>query len=175
MMNDNNVIRLMVKMTTYTGHETMNRVRKISKARQIPMSRLLAIAIDKELEQDHPFGYDLTLPETGDYPNYTFADESAKIKKYVDRLTTGLGLDYLTLLRKDIGIEDKETFLAAFKECLDNNVFSAVKPKKNDKKLQADDYLIYRSKKHKSKRQEKNQENDLETYLKLKKKFEEEL
>ena len=83
----------------------------------IPLSRLVTMAVDSELLRDNPFGYDLSIPEV-DWEDYTYADEATKILDYLKVYNAPIELSFLVLLRHDIGIPDLETFMKAFAECL---------------------------------------------------------
>lgn len=106
--------------------------------KSLPMSRLIAIAIDNELEKEKPFNFPLDLP-TQEYIEYAYVDEASKILAYMQKQNTGMTLDMLMILRHDIGIKDKETFLAAFRECLEKKMLEEYHQLKNNYAI--DDYV----------------------------------
>ena len=91
-------------------------LREISLEREIPISKLIAIAIDNELGTENPFQFHYALPsdlrEGIMYPR-----EAGRIKEYMfSTVPNGTGLDQLLLCRRDMGIESKEVFLRAFRD-----------------------------------------------------------
>ena len=168
MSNDN----LMKHMQLRTSNFAEKKIRAIASLRKVSMSKIIAIAIDNELERDKPFEFDLTFPDTDETVEYAYANEAGKILNFIKGLRIGAGLDILTLLRYDIGVPDKVTFLAAFKECLDNDVLETFKPKPSYAKApMSDDYVCYRMKGHQTPRVKKNKGKRYNDYLKLKKEF----
>lgn len=163
---------LMVSMKFNTSKHAETKIRGVAGLRKITMSKVIAIAIDNELERDKPFEFDLTLPNSDDTIEYAYADEAGKILSFIKGLRVGAGLDILVMLRYDIGIPDKKVFLAAFKECLDNDVLESFKPKPSYGKAPlAEDYVYYRLKGHETPRVKRNKESEYNKYMRLKKKF----
>jgi hypothetical protein len=95
------------------------KLQEISKKKNIPLARLIAIAIDNEFQKENPFEFDTTLPEAGTYEEYAFANEAGMIIRFLQKMKHGAELPILLLLRNEIGVPDKTIFLAAFKEALD--------------------------------------------------------
>lgn len=82
---------------------------------QLPVSRLLSIAVDNELDSETPFNYPLTMPET-EYVEFAYNDEASKLMKFIERFKSGIGLDSLMLARRDIGISKRSLFMLAYRE-----------------------------------------------------------
>lgn len=80
-----------------------------------PMSKLIAMALDNELEVTHPFNYDVEMP-TSTFMRDAYAEEAGKIYKFLQNINYGMALDHLVLLRRDIGVMNKSVFLLAFRE-----------------------------------------------------------
>lgn len=166
------------KLLRVTGLISLSSYEKMSKlvdSKLIPISRLVAIAIEHEMQLENPFDYDCTLPDE-EYINLAFVQDAAKILDYM-KTTSGMSLDMFCLMRHDIGIPDKKTFLLAFRECVVNGFLETYKPKQhaNTKFKYPDSYVFYRIKgankpENKKIRRDATQ---FETYQKLKKKFKE--
>lgn len=166
----------MTQLKTMVSYYHKDKLEKIAKIRKISVARLIAIAIDNELNNDESFKFDTSFP--GDeYVPYTYADEAGKLLKFMKTLRFGAGLDVLVLLRYDIGIPNKQVFLAAFRECLELNMIESFKrPKgKRNIKIYDPDYLYYRVKSEKgyeTRIKRKHRVKEYDQYQKLKKKFE---
>lgn len=153
------------------------KIRAISKARKMPMSRLIALLIDDELLKDKPFSYDLSLAGE-ESTEYAYAEEAGKLLNFLKALDKGMGLDVLTMLRYHIGIPDKIVFLGAFQECLSKEMIEPYKEKlPSNRAPMPDDYYSYRvagAGKARSKKLLSKDAKDFAKYQKLKKKFEKE-
>ena len=112
----------MIKLQTFVGKTQYEQLKFRSEVSKLPMSRLIAIAIDYELQKEKPFEWDMKIPG-GEYLEFTYADEAGKIVNYMRTLgSKGMSLDLLLLLRADMGIKDKNTFMQGFRECLEKKV-----------------------------------------------------
>ena len=155
-----------------------DRVLKFCRMYDLPLSRLVAIAIENELERDAPFKINLKLPE-GQYVENSFADQAGKIYKFMKTLRTGIELDFAYVLRHDIGIPDKDEFLAGFNECLQQGMIEKFEAPRSVKYIhnQGIAYL-YRAKinapevRKKILKKAKTKEQKFAEYQKLKKEFE---
>lgn len=83
----------------------------------IPQSRLLAIALDNELDQETPFHYPCTLPTT-DYIPGAYMSEATKILRFLEYFRDGTGRDMLMLSRRSIGIPNRADLMLGFRELL---------------------------------------------------------
>ena len=162
----------MVKMVVMTSPHAETIIRGVSALNKVSLSRLIAIAIDHELERDKPFEYKLPMPERGEKVEYAYAEQSVLILDYMKTIR-GAGLDTLAILRHDIGIPDKTTFLAAFKECLDVGALEVIEPPLvRGERVHPEGYKYYQVYGQKSGRSRKMKSKKYDTYLKLKKEFE---
>lgn len=116
-------------ITAKITNSNKDKLIQIAKDRQITIGRLLAIAIEHEFEKEVPFEYNYDLP-TEEYTPLAFIEEASKILNFMKK-TYGLPLIGLCLLRHEIGIPDKETFLLAFRECLLMKQIEEYKPRKS--------------------------------------------
>lgn len=141
---------------------------------KVPISRLIAIALEHELEREKPFEYDVTLP-SDEYVEFAYADEAGKIMNYLRGDLQGMGLDMLCLCRHDIGIPDKNTFLLAFRELVKKDMLEAYKPKKKllSYTEHPEDYVMYRLKgENAPERKKKRREaTEFERFKRLERKY----
>lgn len=161
------------KMSCWIPRYHFDKIREISNRRNITMSKLIAFAIDRELEIDRPFDFDDSIPDE-DILEYAYADEAQRIIEFLSTWRVGTGKDILLLCRHEMGIEDKETFMLAFKECLDKGMIEAFKPPiRDDRRPPPDDYYYYRVREENPtvKRKVDKRAKEIEKYLKLKKKY----
>lgn len=169
----------MLRVASYVGKAQMDKLKFYSKKYKLPVSRLIAIAIDNEifecnLETEMPFYWNNKLPENDFVPN-SYADQAGKLVKFLKLDSRGMSLDILLVLRHEIGIPNKEHVLYALKECLNNNlieVFKAPESVKYGKEFPA--ITLYRIKSSSPGVQKKIRKkvDDFAKYQKLKKKFE---
>lgn len=147
---------------------------KFSKMYGLPISRLLAIAIENEMNKDAPFKISLQLPDTGEYVENSFADEAGKIVKFMKTLRSGISLDFLYILRHDFKIPDSSAFLGGFKECLDHDLIESYGAPATSKAVK--DSILYRLKSNTPivNKKIRREVKDHTQYLRLKKKFEKE-
>lgn len=108
------------------SQKQMEILRAMAKMHDLPMSRLIAIAIDNELQKDKPFKINLTIPDIEIIEN-SYAHEAQLIIKFIKSSKLGLSIDMLYTLRHDIGIDNAEILLLALKECLNHKLLEAVK------------------------------------------------
>ncbi len=169
----------MVRMVTVIAKDTEIKIKGMAALSKSSFSRLIAIAIDHEFERERPFEFDITLPPSGDYESFTYSDEGGLLLNYMSTMR-GIGLDTLMLMRYDIGIPDKQIFLATVRECLDNDVLETMVPplNKDGTAKHREGYLYYRLKGQQTPRKERNntrkEMSEYDKYLKLKKKYEKE-
>ncbi len=83
----------------------------------LPVSRLVAIAIDNEQECQDPFAYDVSCPDVP-YVENEYATEAGKIYDFLKKVKTGMGIDTLVTFRRDIGVPDKKRLLLGLRELL---------------------------------------------------------
>ncbi len=102
-------------------------LKEASTAMGLPMSKLVAIAVDNELDSPVPFAYNCLLPSSVFVP-HAFVEESAKIVQYLMKFPSGTGRDQLMLCRRDMGIPSKETFMYAYRELLTVGMIEEVNP-----------------------------------------------
>lgn len=160
----------MLKATTYLSKTYYKRLKDISHSRGLPMARLLMYAVERELVTERPFNFDYSLP-TEEYIEYAYAEEAGKIITFMSTLRDGMGLDLLVMLRHDIGIPEKETFLLAFRECIEKEMVESFKPVNKEGRVpHADNYLHYKVKKNKGSKLDK-EAKEYAKYQKLKKKY----
>ncbi len=117
----------MAEVKVYMSKETEKILRQIGFERNIPISRLIAIAVDNELDTEVPFNYPCELPETT-YKEYLYAAEAGKIMDWLSRCPHGADVDILCLARRDMGIETRETLLEGLRELLEKDIIEVFAP-----------------------------------------------
>lgn len=166
--------RRMVKISGWIGKVHFEKLMKIADQKKLSISRLIGIAIDHELfESQNPFHFDLSSPDEK-YVEYAYAEQASKIVEYMRDLKSGIALDVLFILRRDIGIPDEREFKLAFRECLSKNLLESFPAPKSVKYLKIEDTVLYRLNINSKVESEKKakQIRELKMLEKLKKKYE---
>lgn len=147
-------------------------LREASKKYKTPMSRLIALTLDKECIKDEPFrGLKIELP-CDEYIEYSYAEEAQRIVNFMSKLKKPIGLDVLYLIRHEAEIEDGEVFLNAFRELVENKIVESCELKGKTKKYNHPDYRVWQLKTVKmTKKQEDRKTKEYKKYLKLKEKY----
>jgi hypothetical protein len=112
--------KLYREVKVFTPVSIYEKLMSISEDRDAAMSRLIAYAIDNELDCEVPFNYEVTLPThprlEGAYPK-----QSNLIMDFLKQYPKGQPLDSLLLLRRDIGVESKDIFFDCLRELKSND------------------------------------------------------
>ncbi len=114
-------------MNAFLPKKTVEMLEEISDDRRIPVSRLIAIAVDNELDCVPKFNYPIEAPAS-EYVEFAYADEAAKLLEFIEKCPHGVGLDTLLLVRRDLGIEDRAIVMLAYRELLKQGLVEAFKP-----------------------------------------------
>jgi hypothetical protein len=104
--------------TVFLSHATYDLIKQKSDKVGLPMGKLIAYAIDKELDRENAFNYPCEMPKN-EFIEGAYTDEASKIYRYLKR-TAPQSIDELMLNRRDIGIESKETMMLAIRELMAN-------------------------------------------------------
>lgn len=107
--------------------KTFEMLREISLDRQIPMSILISIAIDNELDVPTPFNYPCPEPTTP-FIEHAYAEEGGKIYRFLRPFKGGVDLESLMLCRRDIGINSREMLMLGLREVLKATLVEAFRP-----------------------------------------------
>jgi len=115
----------MIKFQVFFSKKHEEQLRYYAKRHGLPMSQLVAMAIDNELfEQKEriPFKWNLKFSDD-QFEEYTWANEAGKIMNFLKDLQyTGMSLTQLLICRHDFGVPDKEVVKNALKELLDKEM-----------------------------------------------------
>lgn len=177
-MSNNNDNKNMKRQSTYIPMYHMEKLNLLAMEQGIPISRLISFAVHNEFERENPFEFDVSIPPLADIIDYAYADEAGKILTFMKTLRNGAGLDILTLLRFQIGVPDKETFLLAFADCLQRGHIEAFDPPYKRGYVPVKDYKMYRvagstaKEVKKAAKKAKKKEDEKVLYERLKKKYE---
>jgi hypothetical protein len=97
---------------------TLIKIKQVSQITHVPLARLLAIAIDNELDAAIPFQYPIPFP-TDEYEDRKYTQEAGKIYNYLKaNFKNGIGYDMLLLVRHDIGIPERADVMQGVRELL---------------------------------------------------------
>lgn len=88
----------------------------ISASTNTPISRLVAIAIENEMEAVEPFTYSLDFPDVDDY--FQCVKEMELITAYLKAVGKPIPVFFIVIMRRSIGIPDKTKVLEALKSML---------------------------------------------------------
>lgn len=141
------------------------------KATGFSKSRLVGIAVFNELRRENPFEWDTTFPEDDDVVEYAYLDQAGRIMNFFKTQIRPIPLDFLLLIREDLGIPDRYEFLMGLKECLDKKMVIRSVSKKS--KYYKDGTVLYGTKEQKTSNFKKvlKNANEYDKYKKLEKKF----
>jgi hypothetical protein len=114
------------RLIVYVPAKTMIVLKNFSIRLYTPMSRLVAVALDKEIISDEPFKYEFTIPK--DYREYMYAAECGRILDFLGKMKAGAAIDTIMLCRRDIGITEHSAVLGALAELLDKGMIESFKP-----------------------------------------------
>ncbi len=101
----------------------------ISDKIRMPISQMIAIAIDNELDAPKPFNYPIAMPES-EFVEGSYFDEAKKILDFLKKRRTGMDVETLILCRRDIGVEDRETLLLGLRELLNTSLVEEFFPRR---------------------------------------------
>ena len=88
----------------------------------LPLSRYIQIAIDNELDQDKPFAYNMKFTEE-DYVEDKYAHEANVIFEFLKKYSSkGISLMMLMLLRRHVGLMDRERIYRGYHELVRSGV-----------------------------------------------------
>lgn len=104
-------------LKVYIPRSTFKMLDELRFERQVPVSRLIAYAIDNEFDSKIPFNYPCALP-AHDFIEYEYADEAARMATFMERFPAGVSKDSLMLLRRDMKIEQRSRVMGAYRELL---------------------------------------------------------
>lgn len=89
-----------------------------SEETQLPMSRLVAYAIDNELDAPKPFTYLAEAPKAP-YVESAYVDEAGRMYRYIKKFFEfGITIDSLLLCRRDYNVQDRHDVMLAHRELL---------------------------------------------------------
>ncbi len=114
-------------LISYMPKSVMELIRQKAEEIGMPMSRLVAIAVDNELDQSEPFTYPCPMPAEP-YTEFTHVQEATKLFKFMQRLPEGTTLESLMLCRRDIGLETRADLMLAYRELLEKGMIETFKP-----------------------------------------------
>jgi hypothetical protein len=111
----------MMHPSTNISKSNMIKLEATKRSLATPIARLIAIAIDNELDSNQPFHY--AIPDISEVPiiEGEYFSESVKVHTYLmNFFKQGAGYDTLLLLRADFNIPDKRVVMLACRELILN-------------------------------------------------------
>lgn len=166
--------RRLIPVASYVGKVHMEKLKEYSESLHLSISRLIGMAIDDQLfEKKYPFNWEFDLDESEEYIEYAFADEAGRIFSFLKGLPNGLSKDQLMIVRHDMNIKDKKTFMLAFRELLEKKMIEPYIASKSVKYPTKWDTILYRvvGTSPSANRKQRNKNDDYALLQKLKKKF----
>lgn len=160
----------MIKISSYVSKHFYHRLKTLAGERKISLVRLVSIAVDNEFQKEMPFEFDSDIP-TEEYIEYAFANEAGRILTYMKSFRYGAGLDILLLLRHDMAVPDRDTFLLAFRELLEKQMVKAYKPIDKKYIVYPEGYMHYKVRGTDTSKQARKKSTRYEQYQKMKKEF----
>lgn len=112
----NSSVNPSIQLSIWTPTETYKLLTEMSDTLRVPVSRLILYAIDNELDQTKPFNYPLDWGSLPPFQEYQYAKEAANLLEFLSRLTYGLGVDHIIVMRRQYGIEDRQVAMMAYRE-----------------------------------------------------------
>lgn len=110
------------KKNFFLSKTTHSQLKILSRQIGLPVSLLISIAVDNELDTPMPFTYKIDLPTT-EYKEFMYAKQAGRIIHFLqERMPDGTSRNMLLLCRRDMGIEDKEEFLSALRELYEKEI-----------------------------------------------------
>ena len=106
------------------------------------MSRLICYAVDNAVTNDDGLDYAQDLPDV-DYQEYAYADQAGKIARFLTKYGKGYGIDMLTLLRREIGIESIDELRLGLLELVNSGAVTPLSPPMSVRKRHAENYKHY--------------------------------
>jgi len=117
------------RFTVYISKKVFKYLEHYAEVLQLPIGRLAAIAVERELTKDKPFDVEIKLPEKGTYEEFSYSDEAGKIMRWWKQNDAMVTLDQAYILRHDMGIEEGEAFLAGMRECMEGGFLEGYIPR----------------------------------------------
>lgn len=93
----------------------------------MPISKLICIALDNELDVSTPFLYPTELPDSPYVPD-AYVDEAGKIYEFLKNIPYGIARDHLLLCRRDMSIQTRDVLLLAYRELLKTELIEEFYP-----------------------------------------------
>lgn len=137
--NTSMALRNIAAKTSVVNYAKLN---ALSKQMRIPMSSLVARAIDNELACERPFYRETRILK--EYERGENTKESISLYQFIVK-HPGLSKELLLIAREDIGIKDEQDVLIAIEHLLDNGQIEKVKPARPKYDNFPPDYVVYRA------------------------------
>jgi len=109
---------------------TMSILDEYSVKLKLPIARLVAIAIDNELDAETPFNYPYKN-QSGVDDNFMYAKEAGIISNFIKQFPNGIAVESIMLCRRQHGVIDRELLKMVYTELLHRGMIEEYKAHKN--------------------------------------------
>ncbi len=125
-------VKLTKELKFYPCNETCKILKQIEDSSNgLPIYRLVQIAIDNELDQDRPFGYQTKFKEVENDPEDTYSHEAQLIFDFIkNKVKSSISLLHLMLLRREIPISDRKRVYGGYLELIQSGMVEEFYPKR---------------------------------------------
>ncbi len=137
---------VMVAFQQRLANGVHKKLAEISWMRDIPLSHLVAFAVDNEFGREKPFDWDNKAKPDTPFMNNQYVEEATKLYDFLKKFRYGTGIDTMLICRHDIGISDKEKLILGYRELLNSGMVEEIVPT-SSKFRYAKDYRFLRIKK----------------------------
>lgn len=121
------IMNALVKVPTMIPEKTLEFLKEYSAAEKISVSRLIAIAIDNEMDCSPMFKYFTEIPIDPPYVEGAYHDQAVKLYRYLQKFSYGLSIDMIVLARREFGLLDRQEALLALRELLEKGLAEITK------------------------------------------------
>lgn len=150
----------LISVSASISKSTLAALRLRSKELNLPVSKLIGISIDNELECQPSFNYPCELPEH--YVEGEYSVQSKMLFNYLVKFPLGAGLDTIVMCRRDAGLTDKKDVFGGMKELVEKNLVEVYYPANSHFKYPLE-YRYYRIAKDLVKNYKEQRRRDFET------------
>ena len=113
----------------YMPKKTVKMLKDKRMSTSTPLSRLVAIAVDNELDMERPFNYPCDIPK--EVKEYMYASEAGRLLTFLTRVPSGVALETIMLCRREIGVMDRDALMCAMRELYDKELIEQIDVKGN--------------------------------------------
>lgn len=125
---------------------SFKKLKEISHLRDVPLTHLVAYAVEREFEKPDAFQWKYKIPGDETFVHNQYADQALKIYDFVKKFPNGTGIDSIMLCRFDMGMPNKDDVVNGYRELLNSGMVEEVFPPQKAFRY-AKDYMFIKLKK----------------------------